>query len=425
MNRDEIIQKALDTVAGSALIPEQLNPVLSELAVKLNPLLAMMDKHLIEGDTYKFNQRTAFPSTPSVTGEKATTVSGQSAYNRESVDLKVLRQKGGVTGFQKSASRGFINSLKTEIVGSTEKLAYDAENSLLWLDADADQYQFSGFEPQLPLTSKFDAIGTITLSALDQMLDRVILKGGRGDKFAWVMSVTMLSKISALQTQIRQELKEMEVAGGWRLSSYRRVPIIESAFCSPPSTMSASTATKAAGGSLADDEWFYRVAAVTSEGETIASDTDSDTTSASDNSVTVAWSAFPDAHLYKIFRGTVTGEETLLITIAARIYDADGNVTGTVTDYVDDGSAGAPDGQTKPLSLVGNVNDESIFLVDLHPDKGSQMPYTNENATMKQIITFEDLAKVDDKQEYLIKSYLALAVRNQNLSIRSRNCRTA
>lgn len=431
MNRDEIIRKLLDSTAGSHLFPEQMSRVLSELVFKLNPILAKIRGTQIAGDSYKHNQRTAIPSVSTISGENATTVSASSTYNRVTTDLKIMKAKGGVTGFQKAASRAYIDSYKTELQGSLTKLSYDMENMVLNGDATADSYQFDGVENLLPTAGKVDNYGAVDLTLLDNMIDYMITKGGRGDDIGFFMSTAMVSAVTRKMTAtLHAPVEKVMIEGGFRFETYRGIPLIETSFLAPLATMTDFTSVAAAaGGALPDGVYYYRVAAVTSEGETIANTSDTATCGAGNNTIDLTWPAYTDALNYKIFRSAVggsAGDETLLDTIAARTYDADGNVTGSVTTY-SDATASTADGVTKPLSeaVAGNP-DESIMLLDFTKNKGLEMVYTNENANqVNNLVTFMELARTEDKMEYLLKSYLALILRNENLGIRARNVRKA
>lgn len=73
-----------------------------------------------------------------------------------------------------------------------------------------------------------------------------------------------------------------------------------------------AVATPIAGGSLVEDEYFYRVTAVDDVGETVGSTEDSGTTGvaggggAGDLTLPLSWDAVSGATKYRIYRGTVT-----------------------------------------------------------------------------------------------------------------------
>lgn len=91
--------------------------------------------------------------------------------------------------------------------------------------------------------------------------------------------------------------------------------------------VNAAFATASTGGSLVPATYYYRVSAINSLGETLASTETSQVVGAgtNTNTVTVNWGAVTGATGYKVY-GRSTGAELLIATV------------GAVTTYVDTGS---------------------------------------------------------------------------------------
>lgn len=82
------------------------------------------------------------------------------------------------------------------------------------------------------------------------------------------------------------------------------------------------------GGTLHGDIYYYAVAAVTPDGETVPSaEVQVNVSATNTNQVTLAWTAYDDAIGYQVYRGTASGILYRLVTL------------GVATGYVDDGAA--------------------------------------------------------------------------------------
>lgn len=414
----DILEKALNTAtsSGAALIPEDLEPALVEYLGRHMPLWMMLPRGRADSKTHEYSKRTGVP-TAWVEGEATPSSVTSGTYVRDTVQLKILRTWGSVTGFQQFASQRFLNALRTEIDGSVEGLADLIEFGLLWGDT-TDSYQFKGVDAFVRGDSTartdnvFDLNSVVTLTDLDNMLDAV--EGFRGlerDPKMFIASPQMISKITGLQTKIQRTVQEVEFEGGFRMATYRGVPLVPSGFVRPSTTTTspAVTATAAAGGSLADDEWFYRIASVTMYGEQLIGDEDSATTATTNNSVALTWTADASAKLYKIYRGTATGADnmSLIATIPAKTYNADGSVNTNVAAFTDDGSYTALS-KFVPLSS----GEESIFLVNGNRNRGAEIVggLSPIGDPVDNFITFTELARVKSTFDYMIEAFMALKV---------------
>ena len=100
----------------------------------------------------------------------------------------------------------------------------------------------------------------------------------------------------------------------------------------------------ATGGTFAAGAEFWVITATTANGETTKSNEVTATFSGSTSSATLNWPAQPNAVNIKIYRGTVTNTENLLVTTLA----------GTATSYVDtstsSGSATPPGSNTATIT---------------------------------------------------------------------------
>jgi len=416
------------TASGQALLPEDLEPAIVEYLARQMPLFNFVDRGQADSKTHEFTRRTAVPAAW-VEGETTPSAVQSSTYDRKTVQLKILRTWGSVSGFQQRQSQRFMNALSSEISGSIEGLADLFEYSMLWGD-DTDAYQFSGVNTYITEDKPaniFDLNAAITLTDLDNMIDATeVYRGTNRDPKIFIASQNMISRLSGLQTKIQRTVQQIEYEGGFRLDSYRGIPLLPSNFVQPATTTTSPdvTATAAAGGSLADDEYFYRIASVTMYGEQLIGGEDSATTATTNNSVTLSWTADANAKLYKVYRGTVTGADnlTLLATIAAKSYDSAGTLSTNVASWTDDGSNSLVS-QVVPLS----TGEECIFLANLNPDRGMQLVGNMSpiGDMIDTFVTYAPLATTKSSFDYMIESFAALKVPYAEVHSVSRRARLA
>lgn len=253
---------------------------------------------------------------------------------------------------------------------------------------------------------------TVALSNLDTALD--VAEGFRGtqrDRKVFVASPSMISKISALQTLVQRDAPVVEFEGGFRMTSYRGVPIVPSSFVAPASTTTSPTvtATAASGGSLADDTWYYRISSVTMYGEQLVGGEDNATTATTNNTVNLTWTADSNAYLYKIWRGTSTGVANmqLLKVIAAKTYTSSGALSTNVAAWSDTG-ADSVDSNITPLTTGG----ECIFLVNLDERRGLTFKslISELGEPVDNLLRYVELARTKSAYEYIIETFGAVQV---------------
>lgn len=420
------LQKALTTTGdGAALLPYDLDPILHEELLKLQPLAVLIDIIEAGGKTHEYNTRSSHPQAW-FEGEVTPQNNKNSVYARKSVQMKIQRIWGSVSGFAQSMDERFIDALATELEGSLEGMANALEYGFMWGTADdlgftGDTYQYSGIIPRLfdgAIGNVIDAGGNkVTLDDLDAAIaSAVSFRGVRGDPKLWLMGTRMKQIVDGLQSKVQIPLMEVVLADGKiTMAAYDNIPILESDYIVPVAvtTSPTVTATKGSGGSLADDEYFYVVSSITYYGEQVAGVEDSETTSASDNTVNLAWTADPNAVLYMIFRGLTTGNANLqlLDIIPAFSYDANGTVNGDIEVYADDGSRTPI--AIKPLS----VGEQNILMINYNSTRGAAFlgKVDDMGRPTDRLFSFVELARVKDTFDYMLKGYLAARLVHPNL----------
>jgi hypothetical protein len=177
----------------------------------------------------------------------------------------------------------------------------------------------------------------------------------------FVMSNSAVSKIAQLLTNQQRFVDQVEVAAGLLVPTYRGIPLVKSSMLSTRSFQVGTVTTTPAttGGTLAANTYYYQVSAVIArQGEIAASAEVSQTTTGGTSTVTLS---FPtptgldglQPTLYKVYRGTATGAETLIGVVDATVgLAADGITPVPTTSIVDDGTKLTPkNGSSQPAQV--------------------------------------------------------------------------
>jgi len=431
------LKKALtaSSASGTALIPEDLEPIIRANLLELSPLTALVPLVRADGNIHRVVRRTAHNSTAWFEGEMTDASYSQSTYGRRSVEVKILRTHGQASDFMVSAARSFTDVMADEIESATEGLADLFEFSTIWGVSDdltaittGDAYQYSGVYGWIledaAATNVVDIDGTVTLTAMDNLLDITMNKyrNVRDMQWLWLMSPQMNSKVTGLQTLIRRAVPTLTFEGGFEMETYRGVPILRSGFTKPASTTTSPAVTAAVAGTgggfaLGDGLYRYKISSITLYGEQEAGTADSDTvTTATHDTVDLTWTADATAKLYAVYR-TLAGEADdddnydLIDIIAAKAYNADGSVASNVASYSDTGLTGMS--TVHPLG----TGEETIFLVGLGQRQGVARPVLSPEIgePMDALVNYVPLVETTDSAQFRLKSYHALQVPWGNL----------
>ena len=426
-----LIRKALDssTGVGGALVPQHLEEVITNTIVRLSPEMAMVTPKFDQQKLHEFNRLTTLPAAGGAMGEGAVTPARRSTFARDNVTLKVIRRKGSVTNFLQDASGKFIDAAAAEMENHLLAHAYDLTTYMLYGNAEANPYEFSGLDHLITTNRVNNARGGVVptnLNFLDDLIDANEERQGGMHRRAFVMSPQMLSKISQLLTNVRLNqglsgggLSQVNIPGGWRMNAYRDIPIIVSSACRPKGQMGTVTATSpsTSAGSLSDGTYNFCVAPVTYNGEELASANVAITLSGggSTQNIKLAFTAFDGALSYKIYYGTSAANHTLIDQQSAFTFDGNGTITGNnneITLASVAATAKIPTAQRAdiPLVAIGGIAPESMFFWDLDEFQGiGRLAYTNTaGSRFNGLVSVEPLAKTDDEMPFLIKTYAAL-----------------
>lgn len=411
------LREALTAAGASALIPKIISPMLLEYQRRYSPLVRSIPSMKWGSDTYYFNQRTVNPNGGFVTDGGARVVSN-STYVQNSFQMKHFQIVGAITGYAEEVTRLVIGDLRArEIEGSIQGMYWDIEHALIWGNAGATQFgpypQFDGFDSLVSTYSGTNqnaidfGANALTLAALDELADMVETNAAMSvfdSSWMFVMSNTAVSKIAQILTSNQRFVDQVEVAAGLLVPTYRGIPLIKSSFLSNRSTQmgTVTPTTATTGGTLAAGTYFYKVSAVIArQGEIAASAEASQVTTGSTSTATLSFSTPTGLDglqptLYKVYRSTTTGTETLLGVVDANVgFQADGITPLLTTSIVDTGATLIPqNGATQPATFPAtyqggntnrkppatggaNGNTESIYLM-ARDDNFICRPYVRE-----------------------------------------------
>jgi len=428
------LQKALTTSGdGEALVPTDFDQSLYEELLKMQPLAMALDVIQAEGKTHEYKVKTSHPLAW-FEGETGKGSNQNGAYQRKTVMLKIQRIWGSVTGFAQAVDEAFIDALEEEVSGALEGFSNLIEFSVMWgasndIGFSGDAYQYSGIIPRIfayAPTNVVDAGGDkITLPDLDEALDiATAYRQVKNDPKMWIMSQRMKTVVDGLQTKVQIPLTQAELADGKIvMDAYGRTPIFESDYLAPAAVTTSPTpgGAIAAGGTLPDGTYTYKLASITMYGEQVASAASGNFVAGSgNNKANLTWTADANAKSYMVFRKLSTDSVYSLIDIiAAKTYDADGIVNGTVAAYTDDGSKSLI--AVKPLA----AGEQNILLLNMSPRRGASFvgKVDDMGRRVDNLLSFIELARTKDSYDFFLKSYHALRVVYPNLFTLVRHCK--
>lgn len=370
------LREALTAAGASALQPKIIDPVLLEYQRRYSPLVRSIPTVPWQSDQYYFNQRTTVAAGGFVPDGGARPVAN-STYVQNNFQMKHVQVVGAVTGYAQEVTRQVIGDLReTEIEGAIRGMYWDIETGICWGNsastASGAQPQFDGLDSQVTTFSggyqnAIDkAGGTISLAYLDELIDMVESNAAMpvfDDTWMLVMSNTAASKIAQLQTSQQRFNDKVEVASGLIVPTYRNIPIVKTSFLQARgySMGAVTTGTATTGGSLpASTTYYYKVSAVVArQGEIgMSAEVSQATGTGSTNTITLSFSTPSGLDglqptLYKVYRGSATGNETLLGYVDGTVGLATDGVTPILTtSIVDTGTALVPqNGATVPATL--------------------------------------------------------------------------
>lgn len=449
----ELVKKALTSASnsGGALIPQLLRQAITDTAIRLSPEFALIASEQATGKTHEFNKLTSRGSIVGSMGENAVTPETNSTYERATVDLKVTRRKGLVTDFEQEAAAKFVDALQLEINAQIEQQVYALNILNLYGNELANSYQYGGWNRyistnrfQTGFTSGAPTVPT-SLRVLDAMIDASNRQGAGRHRRAFIMSPEMHSLFSSLLTNVRNVqgqvngTAQINIGGGWVLDAYRNIPIIESSFVPGSLTATMGTVTTTSGGttggSFSDGTYYFRVDAITPNGPTMASAESSVTLSGgtATQKINLAFTAVTDAIAYRVYYSSTTGLTgmTLIDWRAANAYDSAGTIGAAVTSIEILSSAATSRVPTanaadKPLTAVGGVKGEEIYLIDFDSVQGmGSFALLNKGSAGNGLISMKPVYPSDAGLPFLLYTHGAVVPAFEATSVVSRGWRVA
>lgn len=443
----ELIRKAMSTGAtsGGPLIEQHYETTITNTAIRLNPYLAVPEYEYDPQLTHRFTRRTALPSPGSAMGQLAYAPDRAATREQATVDMKVMQRHGSVAGLARAATKKNYDAERVELEDHIEAFANDIAIYFLYGNLDADQYAFDGLDKFIATNRTNASLGGVVptdMSILDNMIDASRSKKSHGHRVVFSMSPFLLRKFSSLWTNVRDQrpavrdnTDDIFIDGGYRLRTYDGYPIIEGSQTRPIEQMGAVVYSDAgAGGNIANNTRYFRVAHVTWDGEQEASAAVNGT-SVNADTITLTWASNENAMFYKIYAGAAPNTETLVKVISGFTYDANGTPTANVTSHTftsepltaDANSVPTHMQSDLPLSSVGGVRPEIIHLWDLDKYQGlGKIAHTNDLGTeLEGFLGIEKLGRTRNVSDFLLFTYMAMIDSYEATSAMYRGVRTA
>ena len=441
--QETVLRKALTSADTANLRSEDLDPILHEEFVEKQPLLSLFDVEQADGKVHEYRKISSHPK-GWCEGESTPANAREGSYSRETVQLKILRNWGEVTGFNQAVTAKDLDALALEIDLSLQGVADIIEWSTLFGCADdlddftGDAYMYSGLIPSILNGADGDHIidggdNKLTLAELDAMIDVIDYRGTDGDPKFFIMANNMKQVADGLQTQVQMNIQSAQLFDGKiTMGTYDGLPIFTTNMVKAKTTATADMVTglAAADGGVAvasgaaASEYGYRVACVTFEGEQVAC-SEATVTPTANAAVALTWTANANAYAYMIFREPVGGGGwDLRDIIAAKTYDSAGTVSGSVASYTDsDFSASSVNEYVQCLE----TGEQSIILANASNRNGASYlgMIDSMGQAVSNLVSYVPLARTKDTYDFMLKSYLTMKIVNPNLFSVLRHVKTA
>lgn len=221
------IKRALDMTSGAALIPQQLDPMLRELADQETPLRVLLRRLPWSSDTYRWKVRSALGTSRFYVGSDVF-ADTRGTYAERTAIVRQLENEGSVDNLLIATSKDYINALTAEIEGATKSLAQYEEQQIIIGSTAANAKAFNGLSIQCTVTQDA-AHAVIGFNQLDTAVQTIREAGGKANLI--VVSYRDQTKLNQLaRAQGTFNMNTVDVGHGNILQTYLNIPIIGSAF---------------------------------------------------------------------------------------------------------------------------------------------------------------------------------------------------
>lgn len=418
-----MLRKALTSVDSADLRSEDLDPVLHEELVEKQPLLSLFDVEKADGKVHEYRKIDSHPK-GWFEGESTPANAREGSYSRETVQLKILRNWGEVTGFNQAVTAKDLDMLALEIDLSLQGVSDIIEWSTLFGCADdrgftGDPYMYTGLLATIYNDAAANIVdgggNKITLGELDVMIDLIDYRGTEGDPKFFIMANNMKQVVDGLQTQVQMNITSAQLFDGKiTMGTYDSLPIFKTNMVkssdSGVTNLAAANGTDVTSGAD-NSEYGYRVSSVTFAGEQVAVAEDAVTPTAN-YSVVLSWTADANAYAYMIWREPVGGGGAdLRDIIPAKTYDSAGTVNGNVTGYTDI-AFGASSVNEYVQCL--ETDEQMIILANASNRNGASYlgMIDSMGTSIDSMVSYVELARTKDSYDFMLKSYLSMKMVN-------------
>lgn len=252
--RREALQRSMSVAsAGSVLLQTNINKIVQQLTLREFGLQAVLDRRPGSGNAAYINRRTAGSSGGVWVSDTDNATEETGAYDQISFPYKTLLTRGRVTRKVQATSRSYGDALATELMGKSEDFANALEDGCMNGDSRfANQFSgaltlLNGVSSQVVANSTLTTGGALSLSKLDETIDRVRGAGNRSD-LVIVANFNGGRKLNAALQAQQQFTNMTEIAAGFRVRTYDTIPIVISTQLGNTLDWSGSTVNGFSGG---------------------------------------------------------------------------------------------------------------------------------------------------------------------------------
>lgn len=402
----ELVEKAIASTASiNRESTVEFEPL--KMADSRAPLLALIPKRKMDTKNHKWYQQTAIP-TAIYESEGFTPTLTNGTYGSKNADLKIQYSGSQVNDFAEKVAG--ISMLAQESRAVDMALDLNTHLNIIFGDATANAKTFNGITTYLVNDSAqfTDKNGTaLTLDLIDDLCG-TFMELVAGSSTEGKRPTVYLCDTRAF-TKIKKLLRALYVGGviqstmvinGFRYNMIDQdgIMFVE---CDDlrdyGHTAPSVVASAVAGGSLADDQRFFRVSAVTKNGESTASTEVNATTATTDNTTRLAVTVQAGDLYYRVYYGLTTGHTNLK-------WIQNVLVTGTV------GGTQNIDITTEPSAkyekCLDDANNSKLIALKIGGNMGLEMGFN-------EMKTFVKLAKTGDHERFYKRNYENAVLKNE------------
>lgn len=231
----EAVQRSLNTGnAGTVLLQTTISRVVQMLTNRSQGIQSTLPRRPGTGDGFYSNRRSAANTGGAWVGDTDEPVNAEGSYSQVKYAYKTLLGRVKVTRKLIDQGRSYGDVLATELIGKTEDLTEDLESASVIGDTASNSLSIDGLltlvggvSGQTVGNTTANAGDSLYISKFDETIQKV--KGNANKSALRIYGSYKGSRLlnAALQAQQRFLADGFEIEGGFVVTSYQGIPVIE------------------------------------------------------------------------------------------------------------------------------------------------------------------------------------------------------